>query len=518
MKKLICMLLTVIMLIPMISISATEFPLTDVEEGSWYYDAVKYCYDNGLMNGVSPDKFNPSGLVSREQFVQALANKEGVDLDAFAEAAALTPFTDVPAGEWYSNAIEWARQNEIVAGTSDTTFGLGQVVTREQMATMFARYAEGKGQKIDFNANLDVFEDASDISTWAKDGVSYAVAIGLFKGNEKNEFDPQGKAGRDQLATVLQRVNVRAENRILCWGDSLTMGIETGWSDIVDTPYPITLGEYLGVESVNLGIGSETSDMIAMRQGGLPVYVNDIVIPADCTPVEISPMIEGSDEIMPFGLYGFEGVNDVEIAGVKGKLTGKNGETTRWNTSVYFTRNEPGEAVEITEPTRIITAAMMDKREDDVLVIWIGSNDLYGANDTSLFETILANQQAIIDYAGTDEYVIVGYTADTYCGNDNYRKCVDDYNALMAEAWGDKFINLKDYVATEQVLIDHGIEPTPKDLDFISKGWVPPSILEGNTPENQANPAHHPIHFNQLGYDIVADMIAEKIVELGYLN
>ncbi|MBE6574218.1 MAG: hypothetical protein E7652_07480 [Ruminococcaceae bacterium] len=510
MKKLICMLLTVVMLIPMMSVYAAELPFEDVEAGSWYEGAVAYCYENGLMKGTGDTTFSPKGTVTREQFVQALAQKEGVDLTAYAEAAEATPFTDVPAGKWYSNAIEWARANEIVTGTSATTFGLGNKVTREQMATMFARYADGKGQKIDYAADLDSFGDKDSISSWALDGVNYAVAVGLFQGNDKGNFAPQGQATRMELATVLQRVNVRAENRILCWGDSLTMGIETGWGDFVDIPYAERLGEYLGVESVNLGIGSETSDMIAMRQGGIPVYVEGITIPADCTPVEIAPMIDGSDEVSPFGLYGFEGINECEIAGVKGRLTDEHGGNgSRWNTAVYFTRTEPGEAVEVTERTRIITKYMMDKREDDVLVIWIGSNDLYGANDTSLFDTIVANQQAIIDYAGTDEYIIVGYTADMYIGNNNYRTCVDDFNALMAEQWGDKFLNVKAYMGTEQCLADHEIEPTEQDIEFLNKGWIPPSLLEDSA---------NLIHFNQLGYDIVADMVAEKIVELGYLN
>lgn len=510
MKKLICMLLTLAMLIPAMSIYATEAVFEDVAEGDWYYNAVIYCFENGLMDGVSDTAFNPKGVVTRAQFVRALANMEGVNLDDYADAANKTPFTDVPASQWYANAVEWARQNEIVKGSSETTFNpLGQV-TRQQMATMFERYASLKGQKVDYDSDLGVFADKDAISEWAENGVKYSVAIGLFEGNEKGEFSPVGKATRAQLATVLMRFDSRSDSRILCWGDSLTMGIETGWGDFVDIPYAERLGEYLGVESVNLGIGSETSDMIAMRQGGIPVYVDDVTIPADCTPVEIAPMVDGSDEVSPFGLYGFEGINDCEIAGVKGRITDENGGNgSRWNTAIYFTRSEAGEEVQITEPTRIITKYMAEKRDDDVLVIWVGSNDLYGANDTSLFDTIVANQQAIIDYAGTDEYIIVGYTADMYIGNNNYRTCVDDYNALMAEKWGEKFLDVKAYMGTEQCLADHGIEPTAQDVEFLNKGWIPPSLLEDSA---------NLIHFNQLGYDIVADMVAQKIVELGYLK
>jgi len=509
MKKITTLFLTLIMLITSMSISVSAHPFTDVVEGSWYEDAVNYCYDNGLMKGTGDTSFSPKGTVTREQFVQALAQKEGVDLTAYADAAANTPFTDVPADKWYSNAIEWARANEIVTGTSATTFGLGVKVTREQMATMFARYADGKGQKINYAADLGSFGDKAKISSWAFDGVNYAVAVGLFKGNEKGDFAPQGQATRAELATVLQRVNVRTERRVVCYGDSLTMGIQTGFGDIVDVPYPIRLGQYLGIEGINYGIGAETSDMIAMRQGALAVYVDDITIPEECEPVLLNYTIDNDDEFSVFAMYGFEGINDCEIAGVKGKITAYSDDDNRFNEEIYFVRNEPGEEVVITEPERIITHAMMDAKEDDILVIWSGSNDLLGAVDTSQFETITGYIDAMIEYAGTDEYVVVGYTADDYLGSNIYRDCVNDYNILLAEKYGDKFVNVKSYLATYDALYDHGIEPTESDIERLKKGWIPYSLLDESD---------YPVHFNQIGYDIVADMVAEKIIELGYLG
>ncbi|MBR5515298.1 MAG: S-layer homology domain-containing protein [Clostridia bacterium] len=518
MKKITVILLALAMLISALSfgtIAEDNADFVDVPAESWYYEGCMYCRDNALMKGVGNSAFSPLGKVTREQFVQALANFNGADLISYQESSADTPFEDVKEGEWYSNAIEWARVNGIVTGISDTAFGLGKEVSREQMATMLVRYAEYMGQKTNYPFDLNGFADNASISDWANSGVEYSAAFGLFKGDNNSQFNPKGTATRAELATVLMRAHKISKSRIVCFGDSLTMGIETGFSDIVETPYPERVGEYLGVDSVNYGIGSELSDMIATRQGGIPLYVNNLTIPEDTTPVRILPVIDGNSEVYPFGFYGFEGINDVEIAGVKGKITDKDGgKGTRFNTAIYFMRNEPGKEVKVTERTLIVTHPMSDKRDDDILVIWSGSNDLKGASNLEKIPEIIANQQAMVDYAGTDEFIIVGFTANSYIGIDGFRECTDLANEILKEYWGEHYLDIKEYMATEQVLIDHGIEPTPLDLEFLAKGWIPESLLE----KVKSNGERNYIHFNQLGYDIMADMVAEKIVALGYLG
>ncbi|MBE6687462.1 MAG: hypothetical protein E7591_09600 [Ruminococcaceae bacterium] len=509
MKRILTLLLISAMLLSSLCIYAGSHPFTDVDRESWYEGAVAYCYENSLMNGVSDTSFDPKGYVTRAQFVKALANMEGVELDGYSESARKTPFTDVAPSEWYSNAVEWARQNEIVNGKTETSFDPLGKVTRQQMAAMLERYATLKGEKTDYDFSLERFTDNSLIGEWAVSGVRYAAAMGIFEGNDKGEFSPLATATRAQLATVLQRIDQRKGNRILCYGDSLTMGIMTGFEDIAEFPYPERLGQYLGVETLNYGIGGETSDMIAMRQGAVAVYVDDITIPAECEPVLLNYIVDNDEDFSVFAFYGFEGINDCEIAGVKGKITAFSHENNRFNEEIYFVRNEPGEEVAITEPERIITHAMADKREDDILVIWSGSNDLLGVIDTSRLDVIMSYIDAMIEYAGTDEYVIVGYTANDYLGSSFYTECVDDCNEILAEKYGDKFLNVKSYLASYDALYDNGITPTERDIERLNRGWIPYSLLDES---------HYPVHFNQIGYDIVADMVAQKIVELGYIK
>ena len=146
------------------------------------------------------------GKVSREQFVQTLANMEGINKEDYLGKD--TPFTDVKKGAWYEAAVEWARQTGIVAGLSETVFGIGKPVTREQMARLLREYAVYKGKTLKETEDLSAFVDAGRISSWAIDGFRYCVASGIFKGNAKNELNPRGNATRAELATMIVRFSM----------------------------------------------------------------------------------------------------------------------------------------------------------------------------------------------------------------------------------------------------------------------------------------------------------------------
>lgn len=298
--------------------------------------------------------------------------------------------------------------------------------------------------------------------------------------------------------------------RIFCMGDSLTMGIETGWDDIVEIPYPERLEERTGYKTYNYGVGSDYIEQIAMRMGAVPIYIKNTVIPADRTPIMLTPYFEDGTRAMDFCYNGFAGVNEVEIAGVRGKLTNLNGDDSdHGNNRIYFTRNEPGEEVAITSPECIITYASRIMTKDDILIIWAGSNDLDEAEDTSYFEYLVELQEQMIANVGTEKYLIVGYTADNYLGVDGYTQCTNRYNALMKEYWGEHFVDIKGYMATYKALADHGIEPTSDDRYRLARGWIPKSFLEKSA---------NNIHFNQIGYDCVEGLIEHKLYEMGYIE
>ena len=183
-----------------VEMEAEPLPFTDVNEGAWFHDAVRYVYDNGLMDGVGDGQFAPNATTNRAMVVTILyrlAGEPAVSGDA--------AFTDVESGLWYSNAVLWAAQNGIVNGISDTEFAPSGDLTREQLATILYRYAESMGYDVSASADLSGFPDAGDIQAYAMEALSWAVAEGLLQGFEDDSLQPGGTATRAQIATILMR-------------------------------------------------------------------------------------------------------------------------------------------------------------------------------------------------------------------------------------------------------------------------------------------------------------------------
>ena len=165
--------------------SKDNLPFTDVASGSWYYDGVKYAYDNGLMNGTSANEFNPNADTTRGMIVTILARMEGVNTSGGAT--------------WYTAGREWAMENGISDGTN-----MEGKITREQLAAMLYRYAKMKGYDVSASASLSGYTDASSVSGWAKEAMQWAVGSGLIQGSG-NALTPQANASRAQIATILMR-------------------------------------------------------------------------------------------------------------------------------------------------------------------------------------------------------------------------------------------------------------------------------------------------------------------------
>ena len=176
-------------------------PFTDVKSGDWFYEAVQYVYDKGMMTGVSADRFAPASTTTRGMIVTILyrlENEPAVSGDL--------PFTDVESGAWYADAVAWAAANDIVNGTSATTFAPNSPITREQMAAILYRYAAYKGYDVSQKADLSGYTDAASISGYAKDALAWANAQKLITGVTDTTLNPQGSATRAQVATILMRL------------------------------------------------------------------------------------------------------------------------------------------------------------------------------------------------------------------------------------------------------------------------------------------------------------------------
>ena len=182
------------------SVDVTEM-FTDVSH-SWADDGIQYCVTHQLMSGIGNDLFGPKLTTTRAQIVQILYNLEGEP-----KVSGTTPFTDLTQ-DWYQDAVLWAYQTGVVAGTSSTTFEPDLPVTREQIAVILMEYMTRvlKLERTWTPADLSAFPDAGSVSDWAKDAMADAVGLGLISGASNGGqtlLEPQGSATREQVATIL---------------------------------------------------------------------------------------------------------------------------------------------------------------------------------------------------------------------------------------------------------------------------------------------------------------------------
>ncbi len=171
----------------------------DVNATDWFAPAVEYAYTNGLMKGTAPARFEPNGTLTRAQIAQILYSKNGQP-----QVTGTTPFTDVAQGDWFYNAVCWAYENQVVNGTSETTYEPNAPVTREQLAKML--YAVAGSPEV-AEGSLDSFVDASSVSDWAQTAMLWANQNKIINGSKDNgilRLNPQNGATRAEAATMMK--------------------------------------------------------------------------------------------------------------------------------------------------------------------------------------------------------------------------------------------------------------------------------------------------------------------------
>ena len=174
-------------------------PFTDVTSGDWFYDAVAYVYDKGMMEGTTDTTFAPTMNLTRSMIAQVLYN-----LEERPEAPGAAGFTDVAAGAWYADAVNWAAARGIVKGYDTGAFGPEDSVTREQLAAILYRYAQAKGyDTTQGGMAVREFSDSASISDWAQTAMSWAVNAQVLSGKGNGVLDPQGTATRAEVAQML---------------------------------------------------------------------------------------------------------------------------------------------------------------------------------------------------------------------------------------------------------------------------------------------------------------------------
>lgn len=269
--------------------------------------------------------------------------------------------------------------------------------------------------------------------------------------------------------------------RIVCWGDSLTESTNK------KIAYPDVLRKISGCEVLNYGVSSETTSMIAMREGGVKVTLNSTVIPKAC---ELIPVFLNSEDDSPIYLldYGEAGINPCTIGTIQGKLVQLNG-------AYYFERLTPGERISIDQGTQLKPFGLTDAKDDDVLVIFTGTNDMPTLE--SIY-SIIDTQQAMLKAANCNRYIIIGLTYAAGIPE------IDGVNEVLANEYGDNFLDIRSYMLNYG-LEDAGITPTKTDLRNIQGGEIPDSLRSDY------------VHGNKAFYELLAQQVYRKMQYLGYL-
>ena len=292
---------------------------------------------------------------------------------------------------------------------------------------------------------------------------------------------------------------IHGKETVNCWGDSLTRGVGVGSSYSKAFPY-VLYGLLDGREVINCGVGGENTINIASRQGGLSNIVKPFTIPSNASKVEVKLtniyggstgiLLQGGSALDPTtGKYVMTAqINPCSINGVEGTLTYENGK-------YYFSRSENGESVIVSRPTPLITYAMKSMR-DNINIIWIGTNGGF-TTSAELIECI----EAMIDYMSpiNKKYIVIGVHHLVSTVTETF----ETIEKNMAMHFGRRYINQREYMI-EYGLSDAGITPTNEDTAAISQGKIPPSLL------------YDDVHYNDKGYNIIANLVVERGKELGY--
>ncbi len=274
-KKIVSVFLvcTVLLGVLCATAGASGKQFTDVSEKAWYAEAVEYAVNNGLMNGVGNNKFEPETAMSRAMLVTVLWRYAGEPQEG------RNTFRDVPGGQWYTDAVAWAAKNGVVNGVGDNRFAPEGKITREQMATILFRYANQIGVNTGRRGNLNVFADYKQVSEYAITAMRWAVAEGIISGSDGCLL-PNGDATRAQVATILMRfIKKTVADKDTDTDKQYSVALITDYGDITDEAFNQTTYEagkaWCAANGIDFTYYKPTGDSTAERVAAIDQAVAD---------------------------------------------------------------------------------------------------------------------------------------------------------------------------------------------------------------------------------------------------
>jgi hypothetical protein len=304
----------------------------------------------------------------------------------------------------------------------------------------------------------------------------------------QEQMDAEAKLQSEKEAQEQNRLEKLASSlpRIICWGDSLTARADA--KDGIS--YPQALADIIKLDVKNYGAWDETTEQIAYRQGGKKLFTSAFVIPSTPSQVTMSLVNENDENVSLFG-QGSSSINPCTIGGIKGEISLDQGSNT-----YNFKRQEAGNEQSIPAKTQVFTNAMSDRKTDDIVIIFSGTNDK--PNNITI-RNVIDIQKAMLAYSGSEKYIVIGLTSKLMIPE------IDKVNSALQIEYNLKFFDFRKYLL-EKGLTDAGINPIDQDKTDILKGEIPTSLRADTVLGNS-----YFIH-------LLAKQVYQKIIDLGYLT
>lgn len=179
----------------------TDISFIDVPGDAWYHDAVIRTIEEEFFAGTSGNTFSPADSMTRAMIATVLVRLADADVSS----SDALPFTDVPAGRWYTKAVAWAHENGLIAGIGGGLFDPKSNITREQLCVILCKFDEMFGSNIRPEYVFMPFDDHDDIASWAEDSVSYLRMCGVTYARSGNTYSPEATLSRAEVAAMLVR-------------------------------------------------------------------------------------------------------------------------------------------------------------------------------------------------------------------------------------------------------------------------------------------------------------------------
>ncbi len=307
-KRMLSWLLCIVMLASALALGASAessgLPFADVKAKKWFYSAVKAVYDAGFMEGKSPSAFEPDATMTRAELVTLLSRLAGAEVSGFGDRVS---FADMKKKSWYTDAVGWAVDTQLVNGYEDSTFRPNAPILRQELASLLVRFFDYTQLKLRDNAEIDVFSDSTSIPKWARDNAETLRKTGLIKGDDAGRFNPTSTASRAEVATIASRML----DDITRIREYPLFSLKIGKVDIseyrivynADPPESVLTAVAELQKYIKLAVGAELPAEVYSSRDGYLIYLDDTAFNDDET---YSIKTDGDDVVI--GGSGVRGV------------------------------------------------------------------------------------------------------------------------------------------------------------------------------------------------------------------